>query len=140
MLFYFLTITLSYMFKVYSGHYPTWQSLAHDYLAVMASSVSSERAFSSAGITICKRRNCLDGDIVKALQCLKMLIHQDLMSRGMTTVAEEEAHLDQEDEERGNANFTMAEVMNGNNAWLSDGEEEVTMDGNETEIDLTGSQ
>ena len=34
----------------------------------------------------------------------------------------------------------MAEVMNGNNAWLSDGEEEVTMDGNETEIDLTGSQ
>ena len=140
MLFYFLTITLSYMFKVYGGRYPTWQSLARDYLAVMASSVSSERAFSSAGITICKRRNCLDGDIVKALQCLKMLIHQDLMSRGMTTVAEEEAHLDQEDEEQGNADFTMAEVMNGNNTWLSDGEEEVAMDGNEMEIDLTGSQ
>ena len=140
MLFYFLTITLSYMFKVYSGGYPMWQSLARDYLAVMASSVSSERAFSSAGITICKRRNRLDGDIIEALQCLKMLIHQDLMSRGMTTVAEEEAHLDQEDEEQGNADFTMAEVVNGNNTWLSDGEEEVTMDGNETEIDLTGSQ
>ena len=94
----------------------------------------------SAGITICKRHNRLDRDIVEALQCLKMLIHQDLMSRGMTTVAEEEAHLDQEDEERGNADFTMAEVVNGNNVWLSDGEEEVTMDGNETEIDLTGSQ
>ena len=131
------------MFKVYGGRYPTWQSLARDYLAVMASSVLSERVFSSAGITICKWHNRLDGDIVEALQCLKMLIHQDLMSRGMTTVAEKEAHLDQEDEERGNhgnADFTMAEVMNGNNAWLSDGEEEVTMDGNETEIDLTGSQ
>ena len=128
------------MFKVYGGHYPTWQSLARDYLAVMASSISSERAFSSAGITICKRRNRLDGDIVEVLQCLKMLIHQDLMSRGMTTVAEEEAHLDQENEERGNADFTTAEVVNGNNVWLSDGEEEITINGNETEIDLTGSQ
>jgi hypothetical protein len=33
----------------------------------MASSVSSKRAFSSAGITICKRRNRLDEDIVEAL-------------------------------------------------------------------------
>jgi hypothetical protein len=45
----------------------------------MASSVSSERAFSSAGITISKRRNRLKGDIVEALQCLKCLIHKDLL-------------------------------------------------------------
>src|ERR1700734_2134165 len=45
----------------------------------MASSVSSERAFSSAGITISKRRNRLKGDIVEALQCLKCMIHQNLM-------------------------------------------------------------
>jgi hypothetical protein len=48
--------------------------LAHNYLAVMASSVSSEQAFSSAGITISKHRNCLKGDIVEALQCLECMI------------------------------------------------------------------
>ncbi|PPQ88604.1 hypothetical protein CVT26_004368, partial [Gymnopilus dilepis] len=50
--------------------YPTWASLARDYLAIMASSVSSERAFSSAGITISKRRSRLKGDIVEAIECL----------------------------------------------------------------------
>jgi hypothetical protein len=45
--------------------------LALDHLAIVASSVSSERAFSSAGITITKRRNRLRGDIVEALQVLK---------------------------------------------------------------------
>ncbi len=37
----------------------------------MASSVSSERAFSAAGMTITKRRNRLKADIVEALQFLK---------------------------------------------------------------------
>ncbi|KDQ61786.1 hypothetical protein JAAARDRAFT_104957, partial [Jaapia argillacea MUCL 33604] len=49
----------------------TWASLAWDYLAIMATSVSSERAFSSASITITKRRNRLKGGIVEALQALK---------------------------------------------------------------------
>ena len=35
----------------------------------MASSVSSERTFSAAGITISKRRSRLKADIVKALEC-----------------------------------------------------------------------
>jgi hAT family C-terminal dimerisation region len=48
---------------------------------VMASSVSSERAFSSAGITISKRRSRLKGDIVEALQCLKCMIHKNLIFR-----------------------------------------------------------
>jgi hypothetical protein len=47
----------------------------------MASSVSSERAFSSAGITICKRRNRLKPDIVEALQFLKCLYHRELLFR-----------------------------------------------------------
>ncbi|KIJ35874.1 hypothetical protein M422DRAFT_103474, partial [Sphaerobolus stellatus SS14] len=51
--------------------YPVWASLALDYLPIMASSVSSERAFSAAGITITKRRNRLKGDIVEALQVVK---------------------------------------------------------------------
>jgi hypothetical protein len=47
----------------------------------MASSVSSERAFSQGGITISKRRNRLKGDIVEALQCIKCAIHHDLLFR-----------------------------------------------------------
>jgi hypothetical protein len=45
----------------------------------MVSSVSSERVFSSAGITINKHCNRLKGDIVEALQCLKCFIHRDLL-------------------------------------------------------------
>ncbi|EMD39511.1 hypothetical protein CERSUDRAFT_131909, partial [Gelatoporia subvermispora B] len=44
----------------------------------MATSVSSERAFSSAGITITKRRNRLKGDIVEALQLLKSALRKSL--------------------------------------------------------------
>ena len=68
--------------------YPVWASLARDYLAFMASSVSSERAFSSAGITISKRRNRLKGDIVEALQCLKCMYHEDLIFCAVVTSKE----------------------------------------------------
>jgi hypothetical protein len=47
----------------------------------MSSSVSSERAFSQGGITISKRRSCLKGDVVEALQCIKCAIRHDLLSR-----------------------------------------------------------
>ncbi len=50
-----------------------------DYLAIMLSSVSSERAFSQGGITISKRRSHLKGDIVEALQCIKCAIWHDLL-------------------------------------------------------------
>jgi hypothetical protein len=53
----------------------------------MASSVSSERAFSSAGITISKRRNRLKGDIVEALQCLKCMMHKNLIFRFDPTIS-----------------------------------------------------
>ena len=45
----------------------------------MSSSVSSEHAFSQGGITISKRRSCLKGDIVEALQCIKCAIRHDLL-------------------------------------------------------------
>ncbi|EMD31003.1 hypothetical protein CERSUDRAFT_69644 [Gelatoporia subvermispora B] len=59
-------------------HYPVWASLARDYLAIMATSVSSKRTFSSAGITITKWRNRLKGDIVEALQLLKSALRKSL--------------------------------------------------------------
>lgn len=49
----------------------------------MSTSVSSERAFSAAGITISKRRNRLGGDIVEALQFLKCYFRRDLLFREM---------------------------------------------------------
>jgi hypothetical protein len=58
-----------------------WASLALDYLAIMASSVSSERAFSAGGITLSRRRNRLKGDIVEALQVLKCAIRKELLVR-----------------------------------------------------------
>ena len=68
----------------------------------MASSVSSERVFSSASITISKRHNCLDADIVKALQCLKCLIQQDLMVHTVSTLADEEQELNYKDDQPAN--------------------------------------
>jgi hypothetical protein len=58
-----------------------WASLAGDFLSVMASSVSSERAFSSAGITISKRRNSLNAVTVEALQFLKCMYRRELNFR-----------------------------------------------------------
>ncbi|KIK78221.1 hypothetical protein PAXRUDRAFT_164595, partial [Paxillus rubicundulus Ve08.2h10] len=59
--------------------YPVWASLAQNYLSIMASSVSSERAFSAAALTITKHHNCLKGDVVEAIQVLRMLYNRSLM-------------------------------------------------------------
>jgi hypothetical protein len=85
----------------------------------MASSVSSERAFSAAGITICKWCNRLDGDIVEALQCLKSFIHQDLMVRDIVTIAEAEAELDFLDEQHANQDRTTSEAVGWEDDALS---------------------
>jgi hAT family protein len=83
-----------FFFQLNYGRYPVWGSLARDCLSIMASSVSSERAFSSAGITLSKRRNRLQADIVEALQFMKCIFHQDLIFREVHTVEEEEITLD----------------------------------------------
>lgn len=60
----------------------------------MASSVSSERAFSQGGITISKRRSCLKGDIVEALQVIKCSLRHDLIfpESGPSSATEIEPH------------------------------------------------
>jgi hypothetical protein len=80
-----------------------------DYLSVIASSVSSEQAFSQGGITISKRHSSLKGDIIKALQCIKCAIQSDLLFRepdpsssieaNLEAKDGEESHHDEEDEE-----------------------------------------
>ena len=75
--------------------YDVWASLAHDMLPIMASSVSSERAFSSAGITISKRRNRLKPDIIEALQFLKCMYRRELLfQEEPSTVLEVEGYDD----------------------------------------------
>src|SRR5882757_4824670 len=99
--------------------YSTWASLARDYLAIMGSSVSSERAFSAAGITISKWRNRLKGDIVEALECLKCLLHHDLLFRQVTFTAEIEKELD-EIEDRLEGDKTYFEVVDDAEAFSWD--------------------
>ena len=97
-----------------------WCSLACDYLAIMASSVASERAFSSAGITICKCCNCLKGNIVEALQCLKSLIQQDLMMSAFLSVANEEALLDEADNQPTNQEGSASNAVKKADDWTWD--------------------
>ena len=68
-------------------------SFACDYLAIMASSILSEHAFSSASITLSKWHNQLKGDIVEALQCLKCMYHNDLIFQEVVVAMDKEAEL-----------------------------------------------
>lgn len=65
----------------------------------MASSVSSERAFSSAGLTVTKLRNRLKGDIVEATQTLKFAIRTDLLVRAPEPSSSLEALIEEEEAE-----------------------------------------
>jgi hypothetical protein len=74
----------------------------------MASSVSSERAFSAAGITISKRRSRLKADIVEALQFLKCLYRRDLIFREEPSISSE---LDMEAATQGQADESAEGVV-----------------------------
>ena len=89
-----LFLLLTILFQLNAHRYPTWASLARDYLAIMASSVSSERAFSSAGITISKRHNQLKADIVEALECLKCMFNHGLLFREVVAMGDLEQELE----------------------------------------------
>ena len=107
----------------------------------MASSVSSKRAFSSAGITICKQQNCLDADIVESLQCLKSFIHQDLMVWDMFSIAEQEQELDDVIGQPVNQDTTAIEVVDTDDglSWgavSDDGNGIVEVCSNDTDIDI----
>jgi hypothetical protein len=71
----------SFTWQVNAQQYPVWASLARDHLSIMATSVSSERAFSAAALTITKCHNHLKGDIVEAIQVLRMMYQRDLIFR-----------------------------------------------------------
>ena len=122
-----------------SRYHPTWASLARDYLPIMSSSVSSERAFSQGGITITKRRNRLKGDIIEALQGVKCAIRHDLLFRepAPSSTLEEELNGDGEDGEDGEDGGEGSEAADGWNDLLMENEDDGS--GMDTESDLTSS-
>ena len=79
----------------------------------MASSVSSEHAFSSAGLTISKQRNRLKGDIVEALQCLKCMYHNDLIFQDVVVATQEEEDLEDMDLELAGGDGVSSQVEEG---------------------------
>ena len=103
--------------QIHGQHYPTWHSLMHDYLAIMASSVLSESTFSAAGITISKCQNCLEGDIIEALQCLKSLIHQDLLFCDVVSATQDEEDLDLADQDPANDEADMSKDVHDGKDW-----------------------
>ncbi len=98
---YFVAFLDIHIFQQASIQLPVWAAIAWDYLPVMASSVSSEKIFSSSGITISKQRNHLHGDIVEALQILKSAFRHSNISyfKDLPTLKTEEDILDEEIEE-----------------------------------------
>ncbi|KAG6878832.1 hypothetical protein C0992_007317 [Termitomyces sp. T32_za158] len=114
--------------------HPAWASLARDYLAIMASSVSSERAFSQGGLTITKHRNRLKGNIVEALQCLKCAIRHDLLFREPGPTSIDEAELERlENNEDNDGSGKGFENEEGWDEMFLDDEEENNFD---VDIDL----
>ena len=60
--------------KTHSTEYPNLSKLALDYLCIQASSVPCEQLFSIAGQVLCKSRNRLTGESVRACICLRSWI------------------------------------------------------------------
>ena len=95
----------------------------------MSSSVSSERAFSQGGITISDRRNCLKGDIVEALQCIKCAIQHDLLFREPAPSSILEANESNDSEEPENASTKRDSGNPGDEETEESDIEEVSWDG-----------
>ena len=87
----------------------------------MASSVSSEREFSSAGLTISKHRNRFEGDIVEVLQFLKCLIRRELVFHTDPSTFID-SDLDKDNDMGGSTLVPDAEktLMSWNELWLED--------------------
>jgi len=57
--------------KTHLTEYPNLSKLALNYLCIQASSVPCEQLFSIAGQVLCKSRNRLTGELVRACMCLR---------------------------------------------------------------------
>jgi hypothetical protein len=88
----------------------------------MASSALSKSAFSTAasGIRIRKHCNQLEGDIVEALECLRSLIHQDLLFCEVVSATQDEEDLDLADQDPINHKANTSKVVHNGGDWSWD--------------------
>ena len=103
----------------------------------MLSSISSKCAFSQGGITISKLCNCLRGDIVKALQCIKCGIQHDLVFRelGLSSRSKDDNE-DLEDisgGDSGNPDESDVEEFSWDDLLIEDEDDQLMMDWSESE-------
>jgi hypothetical protein len=61
------------------GEFPILCQVARDYLCIQATSVSSEQAFSIAGLTISPLRNRLEDETARITLCLKSWLHENII-------------------------------------------------------------
>jgi hypothetical protein len=66
--------------KAHEADYPTLAMMARDLLAIPASSVPSERAFSSSGGLISKKRTRLANNTIRAMMCIKEWTRKDFVA------------------------------------------------------------
>ena len=100
----------------------------------MASSVSSEHAFSAVGITITKCRNRLRGDIVEALQFLKCLIRKDLIFREVPSQSVLELELENVEEDDGSPDWEDVPEDQGWDIFVIDNDDELKSSADEGEL------
>jgi hypothetical protein len=74
---------LTSIIKYHTTQYPMLSQIAHDYLAIQGSSVPSECAFSSGGLTGTLLRNQLSPRHFEALQILKSAYKHGIISAEM---------------------------------------------------------
>ena len=65
------SFALTTWWRSHESDYPTMAKMARDHLAIQASSVASERVFSTSSNLVSSSRTCLDPKTVRAAQCLK---------------------------------------------------------------------
>ena len=100
----------------------------------MASSVSSERAFSAGGITISKCWNCLKGDIIEALQVLKCAIRHDLLFRVLILEFDDEKN-GEDSEEESKSDIAEQKEKEGWDVILNKDEDELDESGIDMDLD-----
>lgn len=74
--------------------FPTLSRMARDYLAIQGSSVPSERAFSSGGLTGTSLRNQLNPSTFEALQILKSAYKNEHISAAQESKGHMESYLE----------------------------------------------
>lgn len=83
----------------YKKNFPILSEIAKDYLAIQATSVCCEQAFSIAGLTISKVRNRLNPETARALLCLKSWITEKI---GEDNKEDDQPDSDDDDGEKNN--------------------------------------